>query len=73
MFHTKIIYLIIFLFIANCNVRTASNIYGISSLENKSQRISVGKSNKNVGEYILNKEIIKEIYVPGRLINFVVK
>ena len=39
----------------------------------KEEVLLLGKSNKNVGEHILNKEIIKEIYVPGRLINFVVK
>ncbi len=39
----------------------------------KEEVLLLGKSNKNVGEHILNKEIIKEIYVPGRLVNFVVK
>ena len=39
----------------------------------KEEVFLLGKSNRNVGEHILNKEIIKEIYVPGRLINFVVK
>jgi len=31
------------------------------------------KSNKNVETYLADKTIIKEVYVPGRLINFVVK
>ena len=47
MFHSKIIYFIIFLLIANCNVRTASNIHGISSLTSKSKNIIISKSNKN--------------------------
>jgi len=47
MFHYNIIYLVIFLLIANCNVKTASNIYGISSLKYKSKNIIISKSNKN--------------------------
>ncbi len=47
MFHSKIIYFIIFLLLASCNVRTASNIHGISSLTSKSKNIIISKSNKN--------------------------
>jgi outer membrane protein assembly factor BamE (lipoprotein component of BamABCDE complex) len=47
MFHSKIIYFIIFLLITNCNVRKASNIHGISSLTSKSKNIIISKSNKN--------------------------
>ena len=47
MFHSKIIYFIIFLLLANCNVKKASNIHGISSLKNKSNNIIISKSNKN--------------------------
>ena len=47
MFHYKIIYLVIFLLIANCNLKTASNIHGISALEIKSKNIIINKSNKN--------------------------
>ena len=47
MFHFKIIYFILFLLITNCNVRTASNIHGISSLTSKSKNIIISKSNKN--------------------------
>ena len=39
----------------------------------KEEVFSLARSNKNVNEYILDKETIKEIYVPGRLVNFVVK
>ena len=47
MFHSKIIYFIIFLLLANCNVKKASNIHGISSLKNKSKNIIISKTNKN--------------------------
>ena len=47
MFHSKIIYFIIFLLITNCNVRKTSNIHGISSLTSKSKNIIISKSNKN--------------------------
>ena len=45
----------------------------ISKDSEKEEVLKLAKLNKNVDEYISNKEIIKEIYVPGRLINFVVK
>ena len=47
MFHSKIIYFIIFLLIASCNVKKASNIHGISSLNSKSKNIIINKTNKN--------------------------
>ena len=47
MFHSKIIYFIIFLLIASCNVKKASNIHGISSLKTKSKNIIISKTNKN--------------------------
>ena len=53
MFHSKIIYFFIFLLISNCSVRTASNIHGISSLENKYKDIIINKSNKNDIKIIL--------------------
>ena len=58
MFHTKIIYFIIFLLVANCNVKTASNTYGISSLESKSKNI-INKSNKNDIKYLLGPPSVK--------------
>ena len=59
MFHTKIIYFIIFLLVANCNVKTASNTYGISSLESKSKNIIINKSNKNDIKYLLGPPSVK--------------
>jgi len=47
MFHSKIIYFIIFLLVTNCNLKSASNTHGISSLESKSKKIIISKSNKN--------------------------
>ena len=52
-FFKKIIYFIIFLLIANCNVKTASNIHGISSLKSKSKNITISKSNKNLTTEII--------------------
>ena len=59
MFHTKIIYFIIFLLVANCNVKTASNTHGISSLVNKSKDIIISKSNKNDVKYLLGPPSVK--------------
>ncbi len=59
MFHSKIIYFIIFLLIANCNVRTASNIHGISSLTSKSKNIIISKSNKNDVKDLLGPPSVK--------------
>ena len=47
MFHSKIIYFIIFLLLASCNAKKASNIHGISSLKSKSKNIIISKTNKN--------------------------
>ena len=35
--------------------------------------LQLAKENDRIDNYIAGKELIKEIYVPGRLINFVVK
>ena len=59
MFHFKIIYFILFLLITNCNVKTASNIYGISSLESKSKKIIINKSNKNDLKVFLGSPSVK--------------
>ncbi len=59
MFHSKIIYFIIFLLIANCNVKTASNIHGISSLKSKSKNIIISKSNKNDVKFFLGTPSVK--------------
>ena len=59
MFHSKIIYFIIFLLLANCNVKKASNIHGISSLKNKSKNIIISKSNKNDVKKLLGPPSVK--------------
>jgi outer membrane protein assembly factor BamE (lipoprotein component of BamABCDE complex) len=59
MFHSKIIYFIIFLLLANCNVKKASNIHGISSLKNKSNNIIINKSNKNDVKNLLGPPSVK--------------
>ena len=59
MFHSKIIYFIIFLLLANCNVKKASNIHGISSLKNKSKNIIISKSNKNDVKNLLGPPSVK--------------
>ena len=59
MFHFKIIYFILFLLITNCNVKTASNIYGISALESKSKKIIINKSNKNDLKVFLGAPSVK--------------
>ena len=59
MFHSKIIYFIIFLLLTNCNVKKATNIYGISSLKNKSKNIIINKSNKNDVKDLLGPPSVK--------------
>ena len=59
MFHSKIIYFIIFLLLASCNVKKASNIHGISLLKNKSKNIIINKSNKNDVKYLLGPPSVK--------------
>jgi len=59
MFHSKIIYFIIFILLASCNVKKASNIYGISSLKNKSKKIIINKSNKNDVKSLLGPPSVK--------------
>ena len=76
MFHSKIIYLFIFLFIANCNIKTSSNIHGISSLKSKSTNIIINESNKNDVKYFLGPPSVKSnfdenlwIYIETKKIN----
>ena len=45
----------------------------IPSGASKTDVFAMARLNKNVGSHILNKNIVKEIYIPDRLINFVVK
>lgn len=39
----------------------------------KEEILSLAKQAPNVASYLTDKELVKEIYVPGRLVNFVVK
>ena len=59
MFHSKITYLIIFLLITNCIVKTSSNTHGITSLNSKSENIIVSKSNKNDVKKFLGTPSVK--------------
>ena len=59
MFHSKITYFIIFLLLASCNVKKASNIHGVSSLKNKSKNIIISKSNKNDVKAFLGPPSVK--------------
>ena len=43
----------------NCNVKKATNIYGISSLKNKSKNIIINKSNKNDVKDLLGPPSVK--------------
>ncbi|MBI44769.1 MAG: leucine--tRNA ligase [Candidatus Marinimicrobia bacterium] len=40
---------------------------------NKDKLVQIAKENQNVSKFILNKEIIREIYVPNKIINIVIK
>lgn len=39
----------------------------------KEEVLSVAKSNERVASFLEDKELIKEVYVPGKIVNFVVK
>ncbi|MBU0529830.1 leucine--tRNA ligase, partial [bacterium] len=39
----------------------------------KEKILSIAKESKNTLKYLENKEVVKEIYVPGKIINFVVR
>mgnify|MGYP001192184336 FL=1 len=45
--HFKFFYLFIFIILINCQLKEASNTHGIVFLENRSNKLSVNKSNKN--------------------------
>ena len=44
----------------------------VSVNDDKSKVLSMARDNSNVKNYINDKKIIKEIYIPGKIINFVV-
>ncbi len=45
----------------------------VSTELEKQQILEKAKQEENVAKFLANKEIIKEVFVPGKLINFVVK
>ena len=61
------------------NVKIAVQVNGkvrctviIGLNDDKESVLMIAKSNPNVHNYLNNKKIIKEIYIPGKIINFVV-
>ena len=48
-----------------CTIMTSLN-------DDKNKIFKLAKENSNVRNYIKDKKIIKEIYIPGKIINFVV-
>ena len=45
----------------------------VSTTAGKDDVLKLAKENDNVKTHLDGKQIVKEIYVPGRLVNFVVK
>ena len=45
----------------------------VDANETKDEIIRLSKDNTNVNSFIENKQILREIYVPGKLVNFVIK
>ena len=39
----------------------------------KEEALATGRAQENVARYLEGKTIVKEIYVPGKILNFVVK
>ena len=39
----------------------------------KDEVLDIARSNENVQRHLENKEIVKEIFVPNKIVNFVVK
>jgi len=45
----------------------------IDKNDDKDSVIAVAKADKKIAEFLADKNIIKEIYVPGKIVNIVVK
>ena len=45
----------------------------VDTNKTKDEIIRLSKDNTNVNSFIENKQILREIYVPGKLVNFVIK
>ena len=62
MFHLRIFFIFLFLFTLNCSTNKVSNNHGFSSLQDKFEKISINKSNKN--------DILNIIGPPSSVSNF---
>ena len=58
--------------VVQVNGKLRANIEVDKNIE-KDALIELSKENENVSKFLLNKEIIREIYVPNRIINIVIK
>ena len=45
----------------------------VSKNENKDSVLSMAKEIENVKKYLNEENLVKEIYVPGKIVNFVIK
>jgi len=62
MFHMRIFFIFLFLFTLNCSPNKVSNNHGFTSLQDKFDKISINKTNKN--------DILKIIGPPSSISNF---
>ena len=62
MFHMRIFFIFLFLFTLNCSTNKVSNNHGFTSLQDKFEKISINKTNKN--------DILKIIGPPSSISNF---
>ena len=58
--------------VVQVNGKLRANIEVDKNIE-KNDLIQLSKENQNVSKFLLNKEIIREIYVPNKIINIVIK
>ena len=49
------------------------NVLEINNSDKKEDIINMVKKNNKINKYLLSKTIVKEIYVPNKIINFVIK
>jgi len=58
--------------VVQVNGKLRANIEVDKNIE-KDALIQISKENQNVSKFLLNKEIVREIYVPNKIINIVIK
>ena len=65
----------LFCIIPFLNLRSLATEINISNEKNapKEQIIDNAKKTKKIRQYLEGTEVIKSVYVPGRIVNFVVK